>query len=563
MKKYRIRTRLLAGYLIVIVIMLIISAFAAARIASFRGELNELDRSVMKADREIKECGQMVQYGARNIEEMIIAKNGTQMKDARQDFESALASIESSMKDLSQTRVLSQAEENSYISALDEWSKMGKKIASMTQKGDREGAKNLIWSQYRPALDKLSNMENRLEQKVDEEQNNSMQSVQSGLIVLTIGLVIAVIVAIIAAIILAGIIVRSIVRPLEEVNKSIRSLAEGELHNEPHYEGADELGEISQSLRTALSTLQTYIGDISTAMKMMADGDFNIYATEKFKGDFEEIQTSIRSFSLDISQTLEQIGIASRNVAGGANQISDGAQALSQGATEQASSVEEISATVSEISSQVKETANSANEMNQQAGDVGGQIRQSNEKMQRMLAAMDDINQESGNISIIIKTIDDISFQTNLLALNAAIEAARAGTAGKGFAVVADEVRDLASKSADSAKEISDLIGETLKSVEEGMQIAKETAEALQDVVENVEKIIGGINEITNNVQAEADSIEQVSTGIEQISSVVQTNSATAQQSAATSEELSGQSQLLEDMLEKFKLRDRTGGSAD
>ena len=81
------------------------------------------------------------------------------------------------------------------------------------------------------------------------------------------------------------------------------------------------------------------------------------------------------------------------------------------------------------------------------------QAKESSQRMKEMLTAMDDINQGSGEISKIIKTIEDIAFQTNILALNAAVEA-RPGRRSRqrGSRWWRDEVRNLAGKSADASK---------------------------------------------------------------------------------------------------------------
>ena len=71
----------------------------------------------------------------------------------------------------------------------------------------------------------------------------------------------------------------------------------------------------------------------------------------------------------------------------------------------------------------------------------------------------------------------------------------------------------------------------------------------------SVNEMAGIIGQISQASIAQADSIAQITIGVDQISSVVQTNSATAQESAAASEELSSQSQLMKNLVGRFKLK--------
>lgn len=78
-----------------------------------------------------------------------------------------------------------------------------------------------------------------------------------------------------------------------------------------------------------------------------------------------------------------------------------------------------------------------------------------------VVAELDALRTEIGQVASFAKNIEAIAKQTNLLALNATIEAARAGDAGKGFAVVAGEVKTLAGRTSGATTEITAVV-ETL-----------------------------------------------------------------------------------------------------
>ena len=351
-----------------------------------------------------------------------------------------------------------------------------------------------------------------------------------------------------------------IVRPIEVMSKLATSFSEGNLNiHEIAFKSEDEIGTLARAFGLSITNINKYVTDISKNLNIMADGDMTITIDEDYVGDFGSIKDSMIRISKGLNESLSAISVSSDQVKVGSEQVSNGAQALSQGATEQASSIEELSATIADVSKDIQRNAENVDKATQYVEQTVVDVDKSNDEMKKMLSAMNDISTSSVEISKINKVIEDIAFQTNILALNAAVEAARAGSAGKGFAVVADEVRNLASKSADAAKQTTALIEGSIKVVAEGSKIAENTAKALNGVSSNTMLVKEIIEKIDNASAQQAAAISQITQGIDQISSVIQTNSATAEESAAASEELSGQAAMLNSEVSKFKLTDSVG----
>ena len=346
-------------------------------------------------------------------------------------------------------------------------------------------------------------------------------------------------------------------KPLKKISEAGKEVAGGNFDVEIHYPQQDEIGELSRSISEVIGRSKKIVFDLRDRLDAMAGGNFTEnLESEEYVGDYAPLLESLKHIQEDMNKTLQEVHASSVQVLSSAEQVNTGAQSLSQGATEQASSIEELSANMQDISHSIQASTKTAGEAYKLQGEAGVAVLQSNEKMEEMRKAMDDITAKSNEISKIIKTIDDIAFQTNILSLNAAIEAARAGAAGKGFAVVADEVGNLAQKSAKAAQNTGLLIEETIEAVEKGAKITEETAESLNSVSKSTEEVNTLIEKISSASSKDLEGITSLNQGLQQISSVVQANSATAEQSAAASEELTGQANNMNELVERFQLKE-------
>ena len=554
LENMHLQERINYGYKKVISMMLISGLFSIVVIGVLFANMENYIENVTAADQAVKICRINVNAAARNIREMALNDDTSAYDGYEQTVEKLLAEVDDELKTLKRTGVVPDADYEEYASALSDWGTLGYSIIEEIKNGDREKAIDLILNECTPALNKLVQIAIKLDDLTDEVSNRAARTT----IIFTAAGIVCIIVCLVFALVLtkktSKKVLDTILEPLRAVEDAAKELTEGNLHSTLEYHSEDEIGSLAHSMRKSIRILGSYVDDIDRAMKLFAEGNFDVQPEVEWKGDFVGILNSFMLFEESMAETIKDIQNVSNDVSSSAEQVASSSNDLADGATNQAAVVEELTATVAGVSEQVEKNSQSAKEISGRVDELGNAIAESNGKMHEMVASMNEINEASREIDKIIATINQIASQTNLLALNASIEAARAGEAGKGFAVVANQVNQLADQSAQAAKESAALIETSVKAVEKGMVIAGETATQLEGVAENSKVITEEVTNIAETLETQTAEIQQINEGIEQINDVVQTNSATSEECAAASHEMSNEAENLREMIRRFKV---------
>ena len=205
-------------------------------------------------------------------------------------------------------------------------------------------------------------------------------------------------------------------------------------------------------------------------------------------------------------------------------------ETLSDNAKSNAAALEETSASLEELTANLSQNNIKMRQMESNATNLTISVNNGQNLASKTTVAMDEINDKVHLINDSIDIIDQIAFQTNILSLNAAVEAATAGEAGKGFAVVAAEVRNLASRSADAAKEIKDLVTKANEKANEGKQITDAMIEGYSNLSSNINSTITLIKEATESSKEQQKAIEQINQSVQDLDSKTQLNAVIAQE---------------------------------
>ncbi|TBR38566.1 methyl-accepting chemotaxis protein [Marinomonas agarivorans] len=236
---------------------------------------------------------------------------------------------------------------------------------------------------------------------------------------------------------------------------------------------------------------------------------------------------------------------------------------------EMSHSIHSVAETVRQTESNSKETADLSQKGRKAVQDVANEIEHISQTVKATVSQVNVLQEKAGEIGDIINVIRGISEQTNLLALNAAIEAARAGETGRGFAVVADEVRQLAQRTGDATGDIEKMISQvqdntqasvaameaTVPQVENGLKLTHEANSLLDDIQQQAQDSLDKVLEVVDYTSKQVETISELTTGIEEVANMSKETSLSLKNNAQEAISLEQLSNTLKQDINYFKVK--------
>jgi len=544
----KIRTRLLAGLSVVIVISSAMGFFAMTiigRTSAMTGEL--YDRPMMATDSARSAVANFLRLD-RALTAAALSSSGKKPRDSA----APIAELETAVLDdlaIVQERLPGTggvALVGGVKAVLADWSRLTKRMLATATPAE-----------LAPLLGEKENLLQKVEGKLDilveaakEEGFNFRQNAAEvgafSFWVLLVGLGVTVAIGICIALLIA----RSIARPIAAITGTMTQLASGNTNLPiPALGRRDEVGQMAKAV-------EVFKQNALDGERLQAERREEQLRKEE---RHQAVEAHIAAFDDLVRVALDDLAASAKGMRATSQRLSVTAEGASRQATAVAAAAEQASTNVQTVASSTEELSASVAEIGRQVTQSTMIAGQAVNEAGRTNLAVRDLSAAARKIGDVVKLISDIASQTNLLALNATIEAARAGEAGRGFAIVASEVKSLATQTAEATEEISAQVASMRGATDDAVQAIGGISGTITSINEiattiatAVEEQDAATREIARNVQEAAKGTTEVSSNIAGVDQAASETGAAAEQVFASAEELSEQARILRTEIAHF-----------
>ncbi len=362
---------------------------------------------------------------------------------------------------------------------------------------------------------------------------------------------------------------RDVTAPLRELRTLAGEMAQGNFDVAPRVFSDDEVGQLADSFSETRANLRRLLGrvggsgtTITQGVRVITGGTESLLTrardqaqlTENSTTSLENVRGGIRSVlaaadtvtaltedsssrALQLQASAEQVVRSTENLFqsvekssastvemdASMREMSQRNELLAGISEEVLSFVTQMDSTITELRDAAQSTAAISRHVSEDA-EAGGDavnkmvegINLSRELTNSTAATIDQLQSSVGQITQILKVIEEITNRTNLLALNAAIIAAQAGEHGLGFGVVADEIRELAERTRGSTKEISAIIKAVQIGSRQAVHKVKEGVTSVEANVRLAENASSSLTKIVDSAARSYDMATKISRALEE-----------------------------------------------
>ncbi len=334
----KIGTRLMGGFAIVVILMIVVGVLGIARLAELNHEIDDMaNDKYPKVEKAVDMIRAMNQVSIINRNTLLIkdeaelAKQRARRDEQRKIIGERIEQLEKVVTSDAGKKLMSDIKEKraAFVIVLD-------KFIATNQSGNHDGATKMLYTEMRGATDaylnsirELVKFQDGLMEKAAKDAKADYEQARAIMIGLIVG-------ALVLAIVIALWITRGITRPVGEALDVTQRLADGDLTVRIDATSKDEIGQMLAAQQSLIAKLNQIIGEVKTSADALSNASGQVSATAQSlsqssseqAASVEETTASIEEMTASITQNTENAKVTDNMATKSATQAEQGGAAV-------------------------------------------------------------------------------------------------------------------------------------------------------------------------------------------------------------------------------------------